>query len=83
MNGSTPGSFVHGILQARILEWVAISSSRSSLPREEDSSVPQDSLGREIRINTSLSEPPELQPGLQSFLFKTRQLAETFAKFHS
>ena len=25
-----PGSFVHGILQARILEWVAISSSRGS-----------------------------------------------------
>ena len=25
---SLPGSFVHGILQARILEWVAISFSR-------------------------------------------------------
>ena len=25
MDGSPPGSFVHGILQARILEWVAIS----------------------------------------------------------
>ena len=28
MDYSTPGSSVHGILQARILEWVAISSSR-------------------------------------------------------
>ena len=28
MDGSLPGSSVHGILQARILEWVAISSSR-------------------------------------------------------
>ena len=27
MDGSPPGSFVHGILQARILEWVAISFS--------------------------------------------------------
>ena len=27
---SLPGSSVHGILQARILEWVAISSSRRS-----------------------------------------------------
>ena len=27
---SLPGSFVHGIFQARILEWVAISSSRGS-----------------------------------------------------
>ena len=26
MGYSLPGSFVHGILQARILEWVAISS---------------------------------------------------------
>ena len=33
-DGSPPGSSVHGILQARILEWVAISSScRSSQPR--------------------------------------------------
>ena len=33
---SPPGSSVHGILQARILEWVAISSSRgSSGPRDE------------------------------------------------
>ena len=32
---SPPGSSVHGILQARILEWVAISfSRRSSWPRE-------------------------------------------------
>ena len=30
MDCCTPGSFVHGILQARILEWVAISSSRGS-----------------------------------------------------
>ena len=28
MNGSLPGSSIHGILQARILEWVAISFSR-------------------------------------------------------
>ena len=33
---SPPGSSVHGILQARILEWVAIPSSRgSSQPRDQ------------------------------------------------
>ena len=33
---SPPGSSVHGILQARILEWVAIPSSRrSSQPRNQ------------------------------------------------
>jgi len=30
MNCSWPGSSAHGILQARILEWAAISSSRGS-----------------------------------------------------
>ena len=35
MDYSPPGSFVHGILQARILEWVAILFSRgSSQPRD-------------------------------------------------
>ena len=36
MDCSPPGSSVHGILQARILEWVAISFSRgSSRPRDQ------------------------------------------------
>ena len=35
MDCSPPGSSVYGILQARILEWVAMSSSRElSQPRE-------------------------------------------------
>ena len=35
MDHSLPGSSVHGILQARILEWVAMLSSReSSQPRD-------------------------------------------------
>ena len=32
MDCSPPGYFVHGILQARILEWVAMPSSRGSSP---------------------------------------------------
>ena len=32
MDCSPPGSSVHGILQAKILEWVAISFSRASSP---------------------------------------------------
>ena len=39
MDCSPPGSCVHGILQARILEWVAISSSRgTSWPRKRTAS---------------------------------------------
>ena len=37
MNCSPPGSSVHGVFQARLLEWVAISSSRgSSRPRDQN-----------------------------------------------
>ena len=52
MDYSLPGSSVHGILQARILEWVAIPFSRgSSQPRDraQVSCIAGDSL---------LSEPP-------------------------
>ena len=52
MDCSLPGSSVHGILQARILEWVAIPFSRgSSQPRDRTqvSCIAGDSL---------LSEPP-------------------------
>ena len=36
MDGSLPGSSVHGILQARILEWISTSFSRgSSWPRDQ------------------------------------------------
>ena len=35
MDGSLPGSSIHGIFQARVLEWVATSFSRgSSQPRD-------------------------------------------------
>ena len=41
MDCSPPGSSVHEILQARILEWVAIPSSReSSWPRDQTRSPP-------------------------------------------
>ena len=36
MDGSLPGSSVHGVRQVRILEWIAISFSRgSSQPRDQ------------------------------------------------
>ena len=50
---SLPGSSVHGILQARILEWVAISFSRgSSRPRDWTRSPA-------LEADTLTSEPPE------------------------
>ena len=44
-----PGSSVHGILQARILEWVAISSSRGSYrPRDQTHISGISCFGRQI-----------------------------------
>ena len=41
VDGSPSGSFVHGIVQARILEWVAISFSIDPLSSDQFSSVTQ------------------------------------------
>ena len=50
MDCSLPGSSVHGILQARILEWVAVPFSRGSKPGIEPRSptVQADSLPAEL-----------------------------------
>ena len=46
---SPPGSSVHGILQARILEWVAMPSSRgSSRPRDRTCVSDVSSTGRQV-----------------------------------
>ena len=54
---SPPGSWVHGILQARILEWVAIPISRgSSPPRDwpalQADSLPWDPPGKTVALTT-------------------------------
>ena len=55
MDCSLPGSSVHGILQARILEWVAICfSRRSSQPRDRT----HDSCSSCIAGRFFTSEPP-------------------------
>ena len=52
MDCSLPGSSVHEILQARILEWVAIPISRgSSLPKDQTRSPT-------LQANSLPSEPP-------------------------
>ena len=49
INCDLPGSSVHGILQARILEWVAISSSRASFPTKDRTHVIYASyIGRQV-----------------------------------
>ena len=49
MDCSPPGSSVHGILQARILEWIAMPFSRgSSQPRDENSVSYVSCIGRRV-----------------------------------
>ena len=63
MDCSPPGSSVHGILQARILEWVAISFSRGSSPPSHQPGIlhwKADSL-----LLSHLGSPHRLLPFLQ------------------
>ena len=57
MNHSPPGSSVHGILLARILEWVAMPSSRGSSPHRVQTCVSC------IAGRFFTSEPPGEPPG--------------------
>ena len=44
MDYSLPGSSVHGIFQARVLEWGAIAFSTSSLTRDQTGALGSESL---------------------------------------
>ena len=56
---SPPGSSVHRILQARVLEWVAISSSRgSSRPRDQTCVSCISCTGRQILYHCATWETP-------------------------
>ena len=64
MDYNLPGSCVHGILQARVLEWVAISYSRgSSRPRDRTNSHPRPEESGTLRVgpaNSVLTNRPGL-----------------------
>ena len=66
INCGLPGSSVHRISQARILEWVAISFSRgSSWPRD---GTPVSCIGQQILYHWATGEAPKLNPNLQGIL---------------
>ena len=57
MDYSLPGSSVHGILQATVLEWVAISSTRgSSGPRDQTHVSWVSCIGRQIPYHGAIWE---------------------------
>ena len=59
MDCSLPGSSVHGIFQARILEWVAISHSRGSSPTRDQTCISCVScIGKQILYHCATWEAP-------------------------
>ena len=62
MDCSLPGSSVHGILQSRILEWIAMPSSRgSSQPRDWTHVSKVSCIGRQFFATKPIGEPPKLR----------------------
>ena len=69
MDSSPPGSSVHGILQARVLKWVAISFTReSSQPRDQ---TQVSSIDRQMLYRLSHQGPAQWR---KDFLFRDRIL---------
>ena len=84
MDCSPPGSSVHGILQARILEWVTISYSRESSARMEPGSptLQADSLPSEPP-GKPLSESMSFHPVLWEFTLSSVVLfVQKLSMFH-
>ena len=73
MDYRPPGSSVHGILQARILEWVPIPFSRGSFPRIEPGSpaLQADSLQSKPPGKTYQSEKDPYPPVSSSCVYMT------------
>ena len=73
MDCSLPGSTIHGILQARILECVAISSSRGSSQPMDQTSV--SCIGRWILYHWTICEAQIRQTNGQSVQFSSVALS--------
>ena len=73
MDCSLPGFSVHGIFQARILEWAAISFSRGS-PR------PRDRMQCSVLADRFFTTEPPRKFSLQSYPFPNQQCIPTSPK---
>ena len=68
MDYSLPSSSVHGILQARILEWVAVPSSRGSSRQKDRTHISYVYLQQQVKWFLTTSTTWE---ALFSYLFYT------------
>ena len=80
MGCSPPGFSVHGILQARILEWVAVPSSRGSLQPRDQTCISHSSFERGLfTTESSIQEALILTSALTFFHHKQRAFSPTSA----
>ena len=77
---SPPGFFVHGILQAKILEWVAISFSRGS-SRPRDRTQVSHIAGRCFNLWATREVPPEYPGWVWSLEFSVKEEWKKIRKF--
>ena len=76
---SPPGSSVYGILQARILEWIGMPSSRgSSQPRDQTHVSCISCIGRQILYHCSPWEDTPLPPNIHSPMPATPALSKSW-----
>ena len=73
MNCSPPGSSVHGIVRARILEWVAMPSSRD-LP--DPGIEPTTPAAPAVQADSSTTEPLGKPQGLEAIIPKSEGTRE-------
>ena len=77
MDCSLPGSSVHGIFQARVLEWVAISLSRGS-SRPRDRNWVSNSVGKMLYPSEPQGEGAEWKSWLKLNIQKTKVWSHHF-----
>jgi len=80
MDCGLPDSSVHGIFQARILEWVAVSSSRRSSPPRDQTRVP---VPPALPVDSLLLRPWGSPPNLRHMVRRRRASQEKSMEFKS
>ena len=77
MDCSPPGLSVHGILQARMLEWVSMPFSRESFwPRDQTGTSDVSCIGRQILYHCSVTWGALVQINLNIWLLKVKLVAQ-------
>ena len=78
---SPPGSPVHGILQARVLEWVAVPSSRGSSQPRDGTQRSLTSPALTVRFFTTSPTRAAHGSGISRYIFKASKIRKLYWLF--